>query len=133
MKTIEFDEEFYLLANPDVRKAITEGIIGSAKEHFERFGKAEGRPGVSVVHTEATARSLHALEITPELMAAAERNGSAMHVSSALSPSDFILKYIIKNSAESVKYGVEGGVFQRTSLQVRMMLGKFQSLLNHLV
>ncbi len=108
---IGFDEDFYLLANPDVRKAIKEGVIVSGQEHFERFGKAEGRRGVSpVIHTSPSARSLQALELTPELMAAAERNGSLMQVSPAISPADFILSYIIKTSPESLRDGVEGGV-----------------------
>jgi hypothetical protein len=87
VNSVEFDEDFYLLASPDVRKAVKDGVIAFAREHFKKFGKAERRRGVSpVVHTEATARSLEALHLTPDLIAAAERNGSAMQVSPAVSP-----------------------------------------------
>ena len=111
VNSLEFDEEFYLLANPDVRKAIREGVVASAQQHFKNFGKAEGRLGVSpIIHNEAIATSLDALQITPDLLAAAERNGSAMQVSPAISPADFILSYIIKTSPEAMEHGVEGGV-----------------------
>lgn len=38
-----FDADAYLRANPDVAQAIQAGQIPSAQDHFERFGKAEGR------------------------------------------------------------------------------------------
>jgi SAM-dependent methyltransferase len=110
VNSLEFNEDFYLWANPDVQRAIKEGVIVSAQEHFERFGKAEGRRGVPVIHSAATASSLQAIELTPELIAAAERNGSAMQVSPAISPADFILSYIIAKSPESHRDGGEGGV-----------------------
>lgn len=39
-----FDEAIYLRLNPDVRQALAAGAIGSAREHFEHHGRAEGRP-----------------------------------------------------------------------------------------
>jgi hypothetical protein len=38
-----FNERDYLEANPDVAKALAEGLILSAKEHYEKFGRYEGR------------------------------------------------------------------------------------------
>ena len=42
--SVVFDEQAYLAANPDVANAIADGSFqGSARDHFEQFGKAEGR------------------------------------------------------------------------------------------
>src|SRR4051794_17744907 len=38
-----FDEHAYLNANPDVAIAILSGSVGSAREHFESWGRSEGR------------------------------------------------------------------------------------------
>lgn len=38
-----FDEAAYLLANPDVAKAVREGKFVSGRSHFEVFGRQEGR------------------------------------------------------------------------------------------
>src|SRR5437667_7709847 len=38
-----FDEEAYLKANPDVAIAILSGSVGSAREHFDSWGRSEGR------------------------------------------------------------------------------------------
>jgi O-antigen biosynthesis protein len=41
-----FDERWYLLNNPDIRDAIKRGEVKSALDHYNKFGKAEGRlPG----------------------------------------------------------------------------------------
>ena len=42
-ETSEFDEQKYLLANPDVAKAVREGVLTSGAEHYERYGRQEGR------------------------------------------------------------------------------------------
>ena len=39
-----FNEDIYLRLNPDVRLAVTAGNFSSGREHFERYGRAEGRP-----------------------------------------------------------------------------------------
>ena len=39
-----FNEELYLRLNPDVLMAVAGGSFRSGREHFERFGRAEGRP-----------------------------------------------------------------------------------------
>ncbi len=39
-----FDEETYLRFNPDVRVAVAAGAFRSGREHYERYGRAEGRP-----------------------------------------------------------------------------------------
>ena len=41
-----FDEETYLRLNPDVRLAVSGGGFRSGREHYERYGRAEGRPFV---------------------------------------------------------------------------------------
>jgi GT2 family glycosyltransferase len=38
-----FDEETYLRFNPDVRAALAGGLFASGRDHYERYGKAEGR------------------------------------------------------------------------------------------
>lgn len=38
-----FDEERYLAANPDVAAAVKAGQFASGREHYETFGRAEGR------------------------------------------------------------------------------------------
>lgn len=40
----DFDENLYLLANPDVQAAVAAGFISSGTEHYTLFGAAEGRP-----------------------------------------------------------------------------------------
>jgi O-methyltransferase len=40
---VEFDEESYLNANPDVAHAVRSGSLQSGKEHFLLYGSAEGR------------------------------------------------------------------------------------------
>lgn len=42
---LDFDEDTYLLFNPDVAQAIQEGKIHTARAHWERFGQIELRPG----------------------------------------------------------------------------------------
>ncbi len=39
----EFDEEWYLAFNPDVREAIGSGRLSSGGEHYQHFGALEGR------------------------------------------------------------------------------------------
>ena len=39
-------ESAYLAANPDVAAAVRDGLLPSGYEHYVRFGRAEGRPGV---------------------------------------------------------------------------------------
>jgi hypothetical protein len=39
----DFDEEFYLALNPDVAQAVLQGHFHSAREHFFKYGRAEGR------------------------------------------------------------------------------------------
>ena len=41
-----FNEEDYLRLNPDVAKAIENHTFASGKEHYNRYGKYEGRPVV---------------------------------------------------------------------------------------
>lgn len=39
----DFDEAGYLSANPDVAQAVRAGRIKSGRQHFDKFGRAEGR------------------------------------------------------------------------------------------
>ena len=39
-----FNEELYLRLNPDVLMAVAAGTFRSGREHYEHFGRAEGRP-----------------------------------------------------------------------------------------
>jgi MoaA/NifB/PqqE/SkfB family radical SAM enzyme len=38
-----FDESFYLGTNPDVAEAVAHGFFSSGREHYELFGRGEGR------------------------------------------------------------------------------------------
>ena len=50
LKEENFDEDYYLHCNPDVRDAIKEGAYATAWEHFELFGRREGRAARYVAH-----------------------------------------------------------------------------------
>lgn len=39
----EFDEDFYLIAYPDVAMAVRRGQMRSACDHYQKFGRFEGR------------------------------------------------------------------------------------------
>jgi hypothetical protein len=39
----DFDENFYRMAYPDVDAAILQGRIRSARDHYRKFGRFEGR------------------------------------------------------------------------------------------
>jgi hypothetical protein len=39
----EFNEELYLRLYHDVAEAVAHGIYSSGREHFERYGRSEGR------------------------------------------------------------------------------------------
>jgi GT2 family glycosyltransferase len=41
---VAFDEEIYLRLNADVRQAVAGGTFRSGREHYEHFGRNEGRP-----------------------------------------------------------------------------------------
>lgn len=43
MSELEFNEAEYLAANPDVADAISNGSFHSGREHYEKYGKGEGR------------------------------------------------------------------------------------------
>jgi len=43
-----FDERIYLVANPDVADAVKQGLFISGVEHFQKYGKKEGR--IASVH-----------------------------------------------------------------------------------
>ena len=38
-----FDEQAYLQANPDVARAVAQGILLSGRQHFDHFGHKENR------------------------------------------------------------------------------------------
>lgn len=39
----DYNEEYYLHANPDIAKAVSEGKFSSGEEHFIKYGYSEGR------------------------------------------------------------------------------------------
>ena len=43
MDDVVFNEDEYLRANPDVATAVKEGVFRSGREHYETYGKKEGR------------------------------------------------------------------------------------------
>ena len=43
MSELEFNEAAYLAANPDVAVAISNGSFHSGREHYQKYGKGEGR------------------------------------------------------------------------------------------
>ena len=47
-----FSEREYLAMNPDVRAGIAAGQFASGRDHFEKFGHAEGRLGRQPERTE---------------------------------------------------------------------------------
>src|SRR5262245_797315 len=47
----DFDEEWYLGANPDVAAAVSSNMFRSGREHYVRHGRFEGRPGSLLVRT----------------------------------------------------------------------------------
>lgn len=40
---MDFDEAAYLTANPDVAEALARGLFSSAQQHYEQYGRFEGR------------------------------------------------------------------------------------------
>jgi GT2 family glycosyltransferase/glycosyltransferase involved in cell wall biosynthesis len=42
---LDFDDDRYLMFNPDVAEAIQEGVFPSARAHWEKYGQLELRPG----------------------------------------------------------------------------------------
>ncbi|AFY83944.1 hypothetical protein [Oscillatoria acuminata] len=52
MNTVEFDETFYRAAYPDVQSAINSGSLRSGLEHFQMFGRQEGRTQISPFYNE---------------------------------------------------------------------------------
>ena len=58
----EFDESEYLKQNPDVAAAVAAGTITSGKDHFNTFGKNEGRQEPKSVGTELELSTIKADE-----------------------------------------------------------------------
>lgn len=52
MNSVEFDENFYRTAYPDVQSAINSGNLRSGLEHFQMFGRQEGRTEISPFYNE---------------------------------------------------------------------------------
>lgn len=60
-----FDEDAYLHFNPDVARALRDGLFRSAHEHWLRYGKDEGRGGAPVPELPSRAASIATLEERP--------------------------------------------------------------------
>jgi predicted SAM-dependent methyltransferase len=54
MNTSDFNEVNYLKFNPDVAKAVEQGAFASGAEHYQIFGKDEGRSWTSVSARQST-------------------------------------------------------------------------------
>ncbi|MCT7963444.1 hypothetical protein NG791_22465 [Laspinema sp. D1] len=52
MNSVAFDETFYRTAYPDVQSAINLGSLRSGLEHFQMFGRQEGRTHISPFYNE---------------------------------------------------------------------------------
>jgi hypothetical protein len=53
LRSVEFDEAWYLSTYPDIAEAISEGRIENAKQHFIEFGYFEGRLPAQMVVDES--------------------------------------------------------------------------------
>jgi hypothetical protein len=56
-----FDEEIYLMANPDVAAAVKEGAIPSGRAHYDHSGRREGRIANAADFVRAQSKKLSAL------------------------------------------------------------------------
>jgi hypothetical protein len=63
-----WDEEHYLARHADVRKAVKEGVVRSGLEHFQRYGRFEGRP-IGIRPVRAWPEQVY-LKANPEVAAA---------------------------------------------------------------
>lgn len=127
----EFSEQFYLSKYSDVREAVKAGAFSSGYAHYLAYGKAEGRDGSKEPeYRRPAARSTKAVELTPELAAAAKEQGARFSVSTAIHESDYILAHIINHSQRSKSEGPPGGVAEyfeqgkENALQVEEVIGK---------
>lgn len=87
--TIEssFDERIYLIANPDVAKAVEDGRLSSGWEHYQRSGHGEGRVASAPQFVRELARRLAALTET-----VAERDGRITALTRAVAERDEALQ-----------------------------------------
>lgn len=101
MRNAEFDERDYLAANPDVAAAVRNGHFGSGREHYEAFGRSEGRklrPSRELSREEkalyALNRSGLGLEVGPcGNPIAPKRHGYNVHILDHASAADLRAKY----------------------------------------
>lgn len=52
----DFDEEYYIQANPDVKEAVEKGDIRCGYHHFLAYGEPEGRMPMAISLEESDAR-----------------------------------------------------------------------------
>lgn len=108
MSTIDFNEYEYLAANPDVAIAVQNGQFKSGREHYDTFGKWEGRTLTSERMTRQD-KALYALdkkglglEIGPSHNPIApKKHGFNVHILDHLNADDLRKKY-----ADHTQYGV---------------------------
>lgn len=88
-------ESTYLAANPDVAAAVRGGLLRSGYDHYQQFGRAEGRPGVPaasapLVHVDpvqtTTPQTVFAPTADVETSTAALPGASALSVSPSPEP-----------------------------------------------
>jgi SAM-dependent methyltransferase len=96
----DFNEQFYLAAYMDVRKAVAEGIWSSGREHYDAFGNAEGRFG-----------SL------PNLKDLTYRPKAPVGITAKLHPEDYILHFVLNQSRDKMTALEDYYTTGRTSAQ----------------
>ncbi|MBC7490505.1 MAG: glycoside hydrolase family 99-like domain-containing protein [Glaciimonas sp.] len=78
-----FNEQIYLLANPDVEEALNRGEFTSGMEHFQKYGHTEGRITNAHQFLSDQARHLSLLK-----QAVAEHDGQIAHLNQAVTVRD---------------------------------------------
>src|SRR3989338_9894448 len=125
MSDLTFNEAEYLAANPDVAVAVKEGQFCSGREHYEKYGKGEGRMLKRLFgKTSREEKAFHlldkrglGLEIGPSHNPIApKKKGFNVHILDHASASDLRKKYqgheINLDNIEEVDFVLHGEVFQ---------------------
>ena len=101
MSDPDFDEDGYLAANPDVAAAVRRRQLGSGREHYDAFGRKEGRMLKLSSKMSREDKALHALnrkglglEVGPSHNPIApKKRGFNVHILDHASAEDLRIKY----------------------------------------
>ncbi len=138
--TPSFDEELYLLTNPDVAQAVANGQISSGLEHFNRFGQAEGRGllplGLEVggIRISALYDETYYLAQNPDVLAAVAQGSLSSGFEHFLTsgwlegrdPSNFYDEKLYLSLNADVKAAVQAGIFS-SGLQHYLLNGHIEN------